>query len=77
MEFQDFDTILEECKANGTKFEDDCFPPVNKSLCPPQDWKDDPYGEYEWVRATKVPDLTDEEGDLEIFHGKVEPNDIK
>ena len=28
-------------------------------------------------RATKIPELTDEEGDLQIFAGKVEPGDIK
>ena len=64
MEDQDYETIYAELQAEGGKFEDPCFKPVNKSLCPPQDWRDDPYGQYEWVRATKIPELTDEEGDL-------------
>ena len=79
MENQQHDEIWADLRnqEGSVKFEDPCFPPVNKSLCPPQDWKDDPYGEYEWVRATKIPELTDEEGDLQIFNGNVEPNDIK
>ena len=77
MEDQEHDQILADMINAGTKFEDPTFPPVKKSLCPPWDWKDDPYGQYEWVRATKSPELTDEEGDLQIFAGKVEPGDIK
>ena len=64
MEEQNYDELLSHLITEGTKFEDPCFPPINKSLCPPQNWKDDPYGQYEWVRAAKIPELTDEEGDL-------------
>jgi hypothetical protein len=62
MENQDYETILAECGDN--QWTDDVFPPKNASICPAQDWKDDPYGQYEWVRACKIPSLTDDEGEL-------------
>lgn len=62
MEEQDFDQILESQGDNQWK--DDVFPPLNASICPAQDWDESTYGEYEWVRATKIPALTDDEGDL-------------
>ena len=31
----------------------------------------------EWLRATEIPELNDDEGKLAVFFEKVEPNDIK
>jgi calpain-15 len=74
MEDQDYDTILAEC-GDGL-WTDDVFPPKNSSICPAQDWKEETYGAYEWVRATKVPVLTDDEGDLQVFVDDPTPDDI-
>ena len=75
MEDQDYETIIESC--GGGMWTDDVFPPKNSSICPAQDWDESKYGAYEWVRATKIPCLTDDEGDLQVFVDDVSPNDIK
>ena len=76
MENQDFDEILASCEEDK-QWTDEVFPPLNASICPAQDWNEETYGDYEWVRATKVPCLTDDEGDLQIFVDDPTPNDIK
>ena len=74
MKDQDFDQILESSGDN--QWTDDVFAPLNASICPAQDWQDK-YAEFEWVRATKIPSLTDDEGDLCIFADDPTPNDIR
>ena len=73
MEDQDYDSILKNCEG---PWKDDVFPPLNRSICPPQEWKEDPYSSYEWVRASKIPSLTNEDGDCEIFTIDPSPSDI-
>jgi hypothetical protein len=34
-------------------------------------------GPVEWKRAKDIPALLDADGNLQIFSGKIEPNDIK
>ena len=46
-------------------------------MCPATEWSDADYGSYEWTRAGKIPSLTDDEGDLNVFEGDVTPSDIK
>ena len=68
---------MAECAESESKWTDPQFPPQNSSLAPATEWEDETYGEYEWTRAGKIPALTDDEGDLNVFEGDVEPNDIK
>ena len=37
----------------------------------------DEWKKIEWIRATEIPELNDDEGELKVFANKVEPNDIK
>lgn len=52
-------------------------------MAPATEWADDKYGQFEWTRAQKIPDLTDDEGDVPVFsveedgEESVSPNDIK
>jgi calpain-15 len=75
MESQDYESIIEEC--GDSKWTDPLFPAKNSSLCSAQEWSDDPYGSYEWTRANKIPCLTDDEGDLNVFSEDPTPSDIK
>mmetsp|Transcript_15663 Transcript_15663/g.24004 ORF Transcript_15663/g.24004 Transcript_15663/m.24004 type:complete len:226 (+) Transcript_15663:21-698(+) len=75
MEEQDYSALLEEAQNEDTLFSDPTFPPTKKSLCPPSEWNEK-YDEVEWVRACKIPSLTDDEGDLAIFADGITPNDI-
>jgi hypothetical protein len=76
--------ILEGCRANGAKFLDAEFQPSKYSLI--QDWQEqhpdvleivDEWDTYEWIRASEIPELNDHEGQLKVFAGQVEPNDIR
>lgn len=77
MDTQDYEAIMAECAESESKWTDPLFPPKNSSLAPANEWTDDPYGNYEWTRASKVPCLTDDEGDLNVFQDDVTPSDIK
>ena len=75
---------LDECKAASKLFVDKEFPPEKKSLI--QDWNaDDPdvhenkedLAKIEWIRATEIPELNDDDGQLAVFLNSVEPNDIR
>ena len=35
------------------------------------------WAKIEWIRASEIPELNDDEGELKVFADKVEPNDIK
>ena len=70
--------------AKNKKFEDREFPPTNKSLI--EDWNSteqdvldhkDEWWKIVWLRATEIPELNDDEGELKVFADKIEPNDIK
>lgn len=77
-----FNEIFEEVKAKGEKYEDESFPPNEFSLI--SDW-DEPevadkiklWRTFEWVRATEIPSLNDDEGKLSVFFEEVSPKDIK
>jgi calpain-15 len=59
----------------GTLFTDDAFPAINASIAPSENWTDD-YGSYEWIRASKIPSLTDDDGDILVFADDPTPSDI-
>ena len=68
----------------GEKFYDKKFPPTDTSLI--NDWNSqdedvlenkDEWSKIEWLRPTEIPELNDDEGELKVFAGKIEPNDIK
>ena len=67
MENQDYESIMAECAESESKWTDPLFKPKNSSLCSAAEWTDDPYSQYEWTRAGKIPSLTDDEGDVNIF----------
>ena len=65
---QDINVIFEECEEQEKVWTDPDFPTVKKSLCPPNEWNKKTWEcEIEWIRASKIPSLTDEEGDNHIF----------
>ena len=75
---------LEDCQASNKKFLDKEFPPEKSSLI--ADWNSndqdvlenkDEWSKIEWIRASEIPELNDDEGELKVFADKVEPNDIK
>jgi len=76
--------ILEECQYKGIKYTDESFPPEKKSLI--ADWDDpaedvqekvEPWSEFEWIRATDIEELNDDEGQLAVFADAITPSDIK
>ena len=76
---QDFKDRYVQEHYEGYCFEDDQFEPVDKSIIDPDDIVDDlmDLGPVEWKRAKDIPALLDADGNLQIFSGKIEPNDIK
>ena len=77
-----FTEIYEECKMKQTPYEDESFPPNEFSLI--SDWDEGEvqdkvklWRSFEWVRATDVPSLNDDEGKLQVFFNEVSPSDIK
>ena len=77
-----FQEIYEECKAKNTPYEDESFPPTEFSLI--SDWEDEEVQDkvrlwrtFEWMRATEIPSLNDDEGKLQVFFNEVSPDDIK
>jgi len=77
LEHQTLQDIIDECVSNDTKWKDPSFPPTKNSICPQAQYDENKYAGYEWIRATKIPSLTDDEGDLRVFDEKIEPNDIR
>ena len=74
----EYNKILSTCQ--GKQWYDDEFPPDENSLI--KDWSDtDPevqelivtWKNYEWIRADKVACLNDDEGELSVFAGEIEP----
>ena len=69
---------------NGKPFKDEEFPAASQSLI--ENWKDKSddiqalvgdWKKYEWIRASEIPSLNDDEGKLAVFAGNIEPADIK
>ena len=77
MENQKYEDIVAACTEKGEKFTDPFFPPKPKSICPATLWDENTYGAYDWVRAGKVPSLTDDEGDLGVFVDDPSPGDVQ
>ena len=64
-----FQEIYEECKAKNQPYEDESFPPTEFSLI--SDWEEPEVQDkvrlwrtFEWIRATQIPSLNDDEGKL-------------
>ena len=79
-----FTSIMETLRATGEKFHDDEFPAQASSLI--VDWNDssddiqeikDQWEKIEWIRAENITELNDNDEQLKVFQGKIEPNDIK
>ena len=77
MEKQKYQEVFDQCIENGQKWTDPVFPPKAKSICIASLWDENKYGAMDWVRATKIPSLTDDEGDVFIFDNDPTPSDIK
>lgn len=74
---QDLEVILSECEEMEKVWTDPDFPTVKKSLCPPNEQISKTWDcEVEWIRATKLPSLTDEEGDIRIFSDELVPGNL-
>ena len=78
-----FQACLEACRREGVRFEDPEFPPDATSLI--RDWNEPDaevreqapdWRNIRWMRAEEIPELNDDEGELELFKGEVEPDDI-
>ena len=77
-----YEDIMLHCQAKNSKYIDDSFPPMKKSLI--NDWSDenvsdkvDNWATFEWIRASEILELNDEEGKLAVFQNDVTPSDIK
>lgn len=64
-----FNEIYEECKMKNEPYQDESFPPNEFSLI--SDWEHPEVADkvrlwksFEWIRATEVPELNDDEGKL-------------
>lgn len=74
-----FDQILQEHYNNGQVFVDKDFPAADESLIDPNDEIDDlmELGPVTWKRIRDIPALVDQNGEVHIFQGYIEPSDIK
>jgi hypothetical protein len=79
-----FITLQLKCKMNGKPYIDKDFPADKQSLI--DNWDDKSadvvsikkeWKTYEWIRASEIPSLNDDEGKLAVFAGNIEPADIK
>ena len=79
MKQQNFDQLADECDRTGQKWQDPLFGPDRRSLCHDDMWdeKGGAYADLDWLRAGKIPSLTDDEGDLQLFVNDPDPNDIQ
>ena len=64
LENQILQDVIDECTDGDKKWKDPSFPPSENSICPQNLWDENKYSGFEWIRATKIPSLTDDEGDL-------------
>ena len=74
-----FDAILNKQYSSGQVFTDNEFPAQDESIIDPNDEIDDlmDLGPVQWRRVREIPALVDQNGELHIFQGNIEPNDIK
>lgn len=74
-----FQFICDECRRKGEPYTDKDFPAADQSIIDPNDEIDDlmNLGPVEWKRVHQIPELVDSNGELHIFQGRIEPNDIK
>lgn len=74
-----FDAILNKQYSTGQVFTDSEFPAADESIIDPNDEIDDlmELGPVQWRRIPEIPALVDQNGELHIFQGNIEPNDIK
>jgi len=77
-----FNEIFEECKMKNTPYQDESFPPNEFSLI--SDWEEPEvqdkvrlWKSFNWIRATEIEELNDDEGKLQVFFNEVSPSDIK
>lgn len=71
---QNIEKIIEKCNGKSL-FTDETFPPNRMSLCNNKEWLEK-YNNVEWIRATKIPSLNDDDGNLWVFEQSIEPNDV-
>jgi len=64
--------IMNEMVTKNEKYTDESFPPTEMSLI--NDWDEDEvqdkvrtWSQFEWIRATEIEELNDEEGKLAVF----------
>ena len=62
---QNFEEIKEKLKDKKL-FTDEIFVPNRMSLCNNKEWLEK-YNKIEWIRATKIPSLNDDDGNLMVF----------
>ena len=76
---QAFDSILNQHYSSGQVFIDKDFPAAEESIIDPNDEIDDlmELGPVQWRRIRDIPALVDQNGELHIFQGYIEPSDIK
>lgn len=69
-----YDDIVAHCEKKKVKYTDDSFPPNKKSLI--ADWNDesddvqekvDEWATFNWIRASEIEELNDDEGRLAVF----------
>ena len=74
-----FDAILQEHYNTGQVFVDKDFAATDESIIDPNDEIDDlmELGPVQWRRIREIPNLVDQNGELHIFQGYIEPSDIK
>ena len=62
---QNFEKIIEKCNGKFL-FTDELFGPNRMSLCNNKEWSEI-FNKIEWIRATKIPSLNDDDGNLMVF----------
>ena len=77
-----YSEVMQECAKTQSKYTDESFPPTETSLI--NDWEEEEvqdkvrlWRQFEWIRATEIAELNDEEGKLAVFQNEVTPSDIK
>jgi hypothetical protein len=67
-----YSEIMKETVKSQAKYTDESFPPNETSLI--NDWEEDEvqdkvrlWRQFEWIRATEIEELNDEEGKLSVF----------
>ena len=73
---------MKDAKAQGGKWSDPDFPPEPSSLVPPKLWKakveaKPKWATIAWRRPEDITGLTNSHGHPQLYHGLIEPNDIK